>query len=525
MDLGALSIHARHDLLAKVQEQRATLTANLEAIRNEDPYWFFKPSDGSITPEAKTFLEKWLRPEDVPTKLDSQLDVLRCPGQIILMAGGNQAGKTITNAFLTHAKVTGEVPEHLKGIIPAQKLPTKWPVFGRVYSPSANIIEEVIIPKFQELMPKKYWHQQGWERTYNKQEKILRYFRNGTKFVGQVKFLTYEQQVAKTQGATISFAHFDEEPPYEFYKECLLRFTTKKYLDIGFFMTPTEGLTWVSDEILGKQDGRTIACFKVPSVSNHYANLETLDLILRGLNSYDERKMRLLGEFVSLSGLIYTGECAFREDVHLIKPFELNNDDFIVYRGLDSHLSKPTACVEMAVAPDGTKIVVGVYNEQADTEKVKADLAKRAKERKYRLGWTRYDKSLDYDIQAIGGINIIQKLKTPPNPIPAMFPSEKYKGSIDAGVDSIKQDLKINPISKKAGVYFFDTPEVWQLIRDIKTLERDHWANEETKGIKDKILESKKDRHAAFRYIYQHHIEWIPPMDDTPTQYQPDSYI
>jgi len=525
MELGGLTVEERRKILEQIKEQERLIQESLEAIKNEDPYWFFRPSTGTFTSEAKEFLEKWLIKEDVPGRLQSQTDVLKSPAQIILMAGGNQSGKTTLEAFLTHAKVTGEIPDHLRDIISPEKLPTHWPVFGRVYAPSANVIEEVLLPKFQELMPKKYWHQAGWERTYNKQDKILRYYKNGTKFIGQVKFLSYEQDVAKTQGATISFAHFDEEPPYEFYKECLLRFTTKKHLDIGFFMTPTQGLTWVADEIVEKQDGKTIACFKIPSVSNSYANLATLDLIMQGLNSYEERKMRLLGEFVSLSGLIYTGECAFREDKHLIKPFQLN-DEYIVYRGLDCHLSKPTAVVEVAVAPNGQKIVVGVYNEQADTERVKYDLALRAKERKYRLGWTRYDKSLDYEIQAIGGINIIQKLKTPPNPIPAMFPSEKYKGSIDAGVDSIKLDLKINPMTGVPNVVFFDIPEVWQLIRDIKTLERDRYINEEKNGIKDKILESKKDRHAAFRYLYQNRMDWLPANDDAPTQIpDPDSYI
>lgn len=523
MDLKNLSAEDKTKLLAAIQQQKEEIKGSMELVKAEDPYWFFEPSDGSFTPESKAFLEKWLRPEDVPTRLDGQLDVLKCAAEIILLAGGNQAGKTMLNAFLTHAKVTGEVPEHLKGIIPESKLPTKWPVFGRVYAPSAATIEEIIVPKFQELMPKKYWHPSGWERTYNKQDKMLRYYKNG-KFIGQVKFMSCEQEVSKTQGASLSFAHFDEEPPYEFYKECLPRFTTKKYIDIGFFMTPTNGLTWVKDEIVDKEDGKIIKCFKLSSVTNKHANLTSLDAIVSGQGSYEERKLRLLGEFVSLSGLIYTGECGFREDKHLIQPFELNSD-YIVYRGLDNHLAKPTAVVELAVAPNGQKIVVGCYYDQADTEKVKRDLAQRAKDRKYRLGWTRYDKSLDYEIQALGGINIIQKLKEPPNPIPAMFPSEKYKGSIEAGVDTIKQWMKVDPMTGRPGILFFDTPEVWQLIRDIKSLERDKYTNEDKKGLKDKINEGKRDRHAALRYISQNHVEWIPPYDDAPITYEAESFI
>jgi hypothetical protein len=126
----------------------------------------------------------------------------------------------------------------------------------------------------------------------------------------------------------------------------------------------------------------------------------------------------------------------------------------------------------------------------------------------------------------LGGINIIQKLKTPPNPIPAMFPSEKYKGSINAGVDSILLDMKVNPATGRPGLLFFDTPEVWQLIRDIKTLERDKYTDEDKNGIKDKILEAKKDRHAALRYLYQNRLDWFPVDDNIPvTIPTPDSYI
>jgi len=514
-----LGVDDKLALLAEVQKQKAELRAVLDRVKDQDRYWFYEPSDGSLTPEAAAFAEKWLKPEDRPQKWYGVKDAMASGKKIVGLFGGNRAGKTIALVILSCAKVIGRVPKSLEGVVPEHKLPKKWPVYGRVYGLSSSVIEEVLIPKFKEWMPKEYWHSGGWDHTYNKQEKILRFYKNGREFVGHIKFISCEQEVEKTQGVDLSFAHFDEEPPHNFYEEALSRFGTTK-MDIGFFLTPTNGISWLYDTLINNGD-ENIETFKVSTLTNKHISIDSLETIMQQLDSYESRKMRLLGEFVSLSGLIYSGDCQFYKDIHVIKPFELEWDNHIVYRGIDIHTSKETCCVEVAVLPNNTKVVVGVYWKKADAETVKRDLAARAVERKYRLGWTRYDKSLDYEQTILGGMNIIDLLKRSPNAIPAMFPSDKHKGSIDAGIDLIKRDLKLDQHTKKPKVYFFDTPEVWLLIKDIQTLERDRAANEEKKGTRDKINEGKKDRHAAFRYVYQGNPRFI-AIDDTVDEEVPE---
>lgn len=508
VDINALTPQKREELLTLVKEQKESLAATVANLKTLDPFWSFKPSTGVLTPAAHEFIKKWIQPEDIPAVWDSQTDAFRSPAQQILCSGGNQVGKTVMAIIKSIVKITGEMPESLREIFPQEKLPTKWPVYGRHYGPSNSMVKEVLVPKYQEWMPKKYWHKDGWERTYNSEDKILRFYKDGWKFIGQIKFLSYEQEVSKTQGATISFAHFDEEPPYAFYKECLPRFTTKERMDIEIFATPTEGLSWTMQVFLESKDPDT-ACFKIATVTNPYANLLMVEKILTGLDTYEERKMRLLGEFVSLSGLIYKGESAFRKDIHLIKPFELAWDRYVVYRGMDVHLAKPATVVEIAVDPAGIKYVVGVYAGSARVEQVKKDLAIRAAEGKFRLAWTRYDKSLDYEIEAMDGINLMTGYKQSPNAIPAMFPSDKHKGSIDAGIDAIREDMRLDKHNGKPKLFFFDTPEVWTLIKDIQTLERAKGLQEERRGEQDKINEGSKDRHAALRYAYQGRMEWI----------------
>ncbi len=513
---------SREELLAQLQAKKEALGHTLGKLKDSDRFWFYEPSTGELSPEAAAFAEKWIRAEDRPTHWYGVKHAMASSAKIVGLFGGNRAGKTIANVILSCIKITGEVPPSLKGTIPATKLPDHWPLYGRVYGGSSSVIEEVLIPKFKEWMPKSYWHHQGWDHTYNKQEKILRFYKGGKEFIGHVKFISCEQDVEKTQGVDLAFAHFDEEPPYSFYEEALSRFGSTK-LDIGFFLTPTNGISWLYDTLVQNAD-QHVETFTVSTLTNPYIKIDSLETIMQQLDSYEARRMRLLGEFVSLSGLIYSGECGLYKDLHVIKPFELGYADHIIYRGMDNHLSKETCVVEEAYLspeacyahqlPVGSSVVVGVYWKKGDAESIKADLAQRAVERKYRLGWTRFDKSLDYEMSLNGGVNIMDAFKRPPNAIPALFPSDKYKGSIHAGVDQIKQRMKKQASTGKPLQYFFDTPEVHMLIKDVQTLERDRSANEDKRGKRDKILEGKADRHAAWRYIKQGSPEFISLDDD-----------
>jgi hypothetical protein len=277
-------------------------------------------------------------------------------------------------------------------------------------------------------------------------------------------------------------------------------------------MTPTKGLTWVKSEIVDKEGpGSNIRCFKLASVTNPRANLEVLEEILKEITSYEERKMRLLGAFISLSGLVY-GQL-FNRQTHIIEPFPVT-DDFVVYRGGDPHLVKPSVFVELAVDREENKYVIGVYSRNCDTSEIKEDLAQRAKG--WRLAQTRVDKSCNSTIKALGDRNIFLELSRGTNAIPAMVTSEKFTGSINAGVDVIKQDLKPNEVTKKPRLYFCDTPEVWTLIKAMESLEREMGTNEDKKGVRDVIAEGRWDAHAALRYIYQGPIRWISPNQSAP---------
>jgi len=171
---------------------------------------------------------------------------------------------------------------------------------------------------------------------------------------------------------------------------------------------------------------------------------------------------------------------------------------------------------------EGIEYVIGTYSRDTDTENVKADLTKRSKS--YRLGWSMCDKSANSTIKVLGDRNIYKELKTGKNAIPALFTSQKYTGSIVAGVDQIKKLLRPDKKTGKPKLYFFNIPENKLIINAMETMERDAGANEDKTGVRDKIRESKHDAHAALRYIHQRVVRWLPEAEDVP-ELQGDRYV
>lgn len=518
----------------ELAEKIKTLRAVVSESKLADQFYYWKPNDGEITPERREILKRWLKEEDIPDRTDSQLDVLLCDKSIKGVSGGNRSSKTDVGTVDGVIKSTGELPKSLEpyhdDFEAVIERAHKSFVSGRVTGVDNKQLHRVVIPMWQKYVPTSYLKDGSWEKSYSKEFDILTLYRN-KKPCSSVEFLTNEQKVKSAQGNVLHWAKFDEEPEQAKYKETLMRFGTSDRLDIEIDWTPTEGLTWAtdlfhSDVFEDQEDTHDKALFKLTPVTNPYVNTKTLIKIMdefSKVSSYEEMKMRLLGEAISLTGLVYSG--LFTRSVHVIPPFKIDYKKYLVLRGLDPHLVKPTVCVEVAVDRMLHEYVIGTYYNDADTEIVKKELAERAWINHYRLGWTRCDKSANSTIKALGDRNIFLELGRGKNFIPALDMSEKATGSIHAGVDTIKKLLKINPITKKPRLFIFDIPENQLLIKAFMTLEREAYTNEDKKGMKDRINEGKHDAHAALRYIHQRHIRWLPPVQEEYIPQDEESYV
>lgn len=484
------------------------LTSHIEV---NDPFWSYKPNTGDISDAGWAFLKEYLREDDLPVGvLDSQLDVHLCESPIIGAFGGNQGGKTTLEVIEALIFATGYLPLRLRKIYPKSKLPD---IQGRgrrqrEITVDSKLLRSNLIPAFRQWVPRDCLKGGSWEKSYKAEDDVLTLYRDGKPF-STTQFKTNQQEVSSFQGVPLDRLGCDEEPGYEIYKENLLRFTTAKRLNVLFSMTPTNGMSWVHSKILLRRDGKKISCFQIPSITNPRANLDILREILGGLPSYEERKMRLLGAFVSLTGLIYGA--LFKLRIHVVPPFEIDRKDFIVYRGLDPHTSKPSVWVEVAVDREGNEYVCGAEELAGDTQEVKTRMRERAEEFNYRLGWTNSDCSANTINRLLNNRNIHNELKMGRDAIPGLMLSEKYAGSIMAGVDDIKKKLRLNEITRRPGLVIMDKPELQPLIESMQTIERERFNNEEKMGVKDKVREGPHDYHAALRYAHQKRMNWMSP--------------
>ena len=494
----------------ELTKQLSTLEEEQSDLKDQKPFYYFEPSNGKPSSEGLTFLKKYLKEEDIPQAFDSQIDAVKALGthDILGVLGATQSGKTNICTIIGYCLSGCAIPPALKDIFPEQLIPKKFPVKGRVVGVDSKQLSRAVLNEWKKFAPKENLKNGKWDDSFNSEKKILNLYK-GNKHIAEIEFNTNEQNVDSFQGIQLHWVIYDEEPKENIRKENLARFTTSDKVVEIFGFTPTHGISWSSDIFFNEETNQSVKMTKLASITNKKANLESLDKICSQETDYNKLKMRLLGDFVSLSGFVYSN--LYSDKIHKIKPFPINREDFVVYRGLDPHLAKPTVCVEIAVDREGFRYVVGTYksNHGDDTEIIKEELAQRAISRNYRLGWTNCDKSADSTIRIIGDYNAYVLLGRGKNAIPALFKSEKFVGSKIAGVDLIKQNLRVDEKIGLPKLFFFDIPENKEIIHSMKTLERDRFANEDSK-VKDDIKEGKHDAHAAMRYAHQRIMNWMP---------------
>lgn len=503
--------------MAIAQFERAKSIA--EPLRESNPFWFYKPSDGKISDRAWEILKKHLKPEDIPQEpLFSQVDLHSSDKDITIAMCGNQWGKSIGEVITANMWATGDVPASLENIVPKSMLPTEFPTYIRLNTVDKELLNENILPKFMEHVPKERLLQGSWEKSYSAQHCNLSLYGNG-KVISNIQFKTYKQDVASFQGVKLDGLLNDEQPPQDIQKENEKRFRTAKRMKQLWACTPTLGMTpWVYDML--QQDN--VFWFNSPSVVNSYINLDIIDKELEEENNYEAIKTTLLGIMTSLSGFIYMG--LWNPKIHLIEPFEIDHDNYIVYRGLDPHTSKPSVWVNVAVDREGNKIVCGAGEISGDNQDLKDVMAKQASDREYRLGRTVVDQWVNTTNKLVD-VNVFRELRIGKNCIPALWCSRKSQTVKNAGVSEIKKCLRPNEISKKPTLYMFNIPELRPLFKSMATIERDRASNEDVTGKRDKIQEGPHDYHAALRYAFQTKLSWYPPHESVPEREPIDEVV
>lgn len=221
---------------------------------------------------------------------------------------------------------------------------------GKIYGESYSALQDSVMMKFEEWLPKKYLDpKKPYEKNQLGQITAVN-FRNGSK----IKFGTYDQQEKKAESSNWHYVAFDEPPPRELYIANL-----RGLVDFGgimwFSMTPLSE-AWIFDELYEPGLNGTkayIDVFEGDSYDNPHVPRDALDLFASELTE-QEKAVRIHGKFRKLAGLVIDTYDPFLSD---IEPFLLD-ESFVIYEGIDPHPAKPNAALYKAVDRDGSRFAV-----------------------------------------------------------------------------------------------------------------------------------------------------------------------
>lgn len=342
--------------------------------------------------------------------------------------------------------------------------------------------------------------------------------------------MTYQQDPKEFEGVTLGWAWFDEPPPDNILKATISRM--RKGGIIIITATPISGSAHLYDMFAkGKMEvevqlregedpvkvERSIfhltadvesAC-KEHGVRGHLNHSD----ILRMVAEYpeDERQARVYGKFAHLIGLVFK---KFDRKIHVIKPFNVNANDFVVYHYLDPHPRNEDMALWVAVDKYGTHYVVDEFYKHPDDYK---DLAFRVhkKNDQYRIGgmWSdpwifNKDQHHNSNNKNLSEQLIAEGL--------TYLPAPKQRAAADKCIEAALNYVKSgeNHIITPPQLFIFDTCQrtIWEL----EHYRWDEWKGRTGDNRNKKEKPVDKDDHAIEclgRALISNHI-WYPKSPD-----------
>lgn len=312
--------------------------------------------------------------------------------------------------------------------------------------------------------------------------------------ISTIGFKSCAQGREKFQGTSQDFIWFDEEPPEDIYRECLMRTLDSGGCLFGT-MTPLKGLTWVYGTVYLNEGGDPdIWCMSMSWRDNPYLPREEIEKLERSLPQ-DELEARRDGRFISANGLVYS---EFDEQIHVIDPFDIPPDwqDMI---SIDPGLSKPLSCHWYAVDHEGCVYVVAEhYAANMNVAAHMREIDRISRE----LGWKRdLSGRLDALMDAAADQHTLQSEKS----VAELFREQglnvntQVNKSKWAGIQRVKQYLEPRPHfdqtrwpDGKPGLFIFRTCPM--MIREIKQY---RWKEDS-----DREEPVKRDDHAMDELRY-----------------------
>lgn len=367
--------------------------------------------------------------------------------------GGNRSGKSVAGVLEDLYWVTKRHPYF--------KIPSHTQIRGRVVgSDFTNGIETILFPIFKQWILPSDLINGSWEDSYDKQDKTLT-LQDGS----FIEFRSCDQELVKHAGTSRHFVHFDEEPPFKFFEENLMRL-----IDTGFgrwwiTMTPVEGMTWMHDQMYEPEEEipeDLLKIIEVEQAENPYLKEEERQKALSFL-SREGRQAREKGTFVSRGGRVLK---RFSPDVHCKKmPGWRPPRNWTVYTSQDHGYRNPTAVGWHAVRPDGREVVT--FHEIYVKETLVKDIAAAMLEFEQTLDNPIYMRTGDPNMKqrsGITGTSILHEYAQHG----IILGVEGIPKDENIGIDRMNEYLEIDPVTMRP--YWTLTQDCKWHIREFKKL-------------------------------------------------------
>lgn len=340
-------------LISQLRSKQSELLSQARALQ-KNPNWIKQKELAQATRELEAYRD-WLKPEAAMVTANPKqvraIDAFWGPErpQILTLIGANQSGKTYCGGRMCF------IP-HLRDEAKA----------GSVYW--------CVAPNFEKSVAKQqdeFWkgapRQLLGDATYDPKNGFgqvrptLILDPKDRKVVVRFKTVAqWDDDPRSYESEEVSGVWIDESCPEELHDALLPRIVAR-----GGFMiyTTIPNVPWMHDRFEESPPGSGVEYIKLGILDNQQ-NLDSkvIDTMFATM-SEEEQQMRLYGNFLFLSGLVYK---EFNKGVHVCKPFKIP-DYWPKWRALDWGNASPTACIWAAISPAGTMYVYREYYEKGTT--------------------------------------------------------------------------------------------------------------------------------------------------------------
>jgi len=295
---------------------------------------------------------------------------------VSLLSAANGVGKTAAGTnIIAHFMYGQSGNKWFEGLELFDKFP--FAKQGRIAS-DPTTIKETIVPELKKWLPYGRYKHDKAGKNYDSIWKTD----TGWKF----DLMTYEQSSKEYESATLGWAWFDEPPPFEIFKATVARMRTGGIIFIT--ATPLTGSAWMYDHILRyKPVGKDSKDLRQRDYIEADVEANCIGHGIRGRlkhsdiekmiaeYSEDDKQARIYGKFHHLVGIIFK---RFDRKVHVIKPFKITKEDYVVVEALDPHPRNPDAVMWVAIDRKGNKYVIDELYDTFTTSQLSTEIKNKA---------------------------------------------------------------------------------------------------------------------------------------------------